>query len=53
MTVRAVGLEDRHAVNRAAFLFGQRIDDIVRAEDERDIGRTEVAVDVVHLRTWS
>src|SRR5262249_7373646 len=44
---RLVRLDDGHAVDRAARLLGERIDDVVRAEHEHHVGGAEIAVDVL------
>ena len=48
--LRLVDVEDRHAVDRAVGL-GPRcgVDDVVRANDDRNIRAREIAVDGVHL----
>ena len=51
MTVlRLVGVDDRHAEDRAALVVPRgRIDDVVGADDERDVGLRQLGIDVVHL----
>ena len=45
-----VGVDDRHAVDRALVVVPRRrIDDVVGADDEHDVGLRQVAVDLVHL----
>ena len=43
-------VEDRHAVDRASRrVLGRGVDDVVRADDERDVGGLELRVRLVHL----
>ena len=50
IVVRLVDVEDRHPVDRAARVVARgRIGDVVRADDERDVGARELRVDVVHV----
>ena len=45
-----VDVEDRHAVDRRVGLVARvGVRDVVGADDERDVGAVELAVDVVHL----
>src|SRR3954447_6669492 len=45
-----VGVDDRHAVDRRARLVaGRRVDDVVGADDEDDVGLRDLPVDLVHL----
>ncbi len=47
---RVLDIENRHAVNRrAGCRIGGGIHDVVRADDDRDIGILENFVDVLHL----
>src|SRR5512137_433049 len=47
--LRLVGLEDRHAGDRRLRVLRGRVHDVVGAEDQRDVGLAELAVDVLHL----
>src|SRR5262245_33117203 len=45
-----VGVDDRHAVNWAGLVVaGGRIDDVVGADYQHDVGLRHIVVDVVHL----
>src|SRR5258708_29699561 len=48
--VRSFNVEHRHTVNRARLVgFGGRISYVVRADNQRNVGLREVAVDVIHF----
>ena len=48
--LRLVDVQDRHAVDRAPGLVARRrVDDVVRADHEHDVGLRELGVDLVHL----
>ncbi len=45
-----VGVDDRHAVDRARFVVpGGRVDHVVGPDDQRDVGLGHLGIDLVHL----
>ena len=47
-----VDVENRHAVDRRLVDVARGgIRDVVRADDQRDVGRRELGVDVVHVES--
>ena len=48
--LRLVGVDDRHAVDRAALVVPRGgIDDVVGADHQRHVGLRHLGIDVVHL----
>ena len=45
-----VGLQNRHAINRAALLQGGRVDHVVGAQDDGHVGLAKFTVDVFHFK---
>ena len=48
--LRLIDVEHRHAVDRCALsLTGGRIEDVIRADHDHEVGRLEVVIDPLHL----